>query len=1240
MYSDEVISHVQSEQVSPACVLSDSFTAAHHREGTRQDFGNWRPQLSDTNHAPCEDGFEKDKLPRCTEKSSNHAFKNEHESKVPKEMMGPLNQRQLRQPSSGKVPKEMMGPMRQLAQPSPGKSFSEQTQKSEDGRRAINVRRPQSCTSKFSRSSKRPSKNSLTSLRMPATRDFERDGYLTDSPDEEITFITCRETIGRSSATLATELNHQRSHGSPVDRWSKQSFDRCSRKNMRHSRRGDEPESDVSSVRGFDSIESDSAGLYDPSLSEDLDGSEKYCSDPLAANGRFSLSEAEMSKSDTKASIDRSVKRSVCYRGRRIPGHKPQSRQAYVHPKGATAIECYTKAMKDSKQREAMLSGLVDDGSQEHVEFYDAKESGEDLVFGGTKTIPQPQGQKYFAVSRIDPTKGYRSNFLIQEMNDEDNQRREQMKQDGGTGRLGLNGARTQSCEGKHSEIGIQEPHLGNTIWYDVERFQPIQSPRRISRHRSYRNPLAADNRGYHNTRKGSESPPQMRRKYDPKVGREANRQNDGSPHRTKRNRSPTKLDWHTYVSLKERKREISLLKERARQLAAHKRASHPYLKGEESFSSPVDCFWNSRILESPDVENLARNSQGHGRSFRSKEGRVRHRKAPRASWSFDSDHSPVAYRGAVRMMPYRRRALSKSECEDRARTLGSSVDGGYPVRCKKESPTAKIPIGDTALKPLAMNSTDEDLKESLKKAMEIAQQSLTAAAKVSKALNLVMTSSCLSNESGSLYGSSTDPRSPKMLDFEARPPKQILRWAQAQKSPPPSSRNTDLSCVSSHRPVSRNPPSPVSLTRASPTVGTSLEEPLFIGRSNDVSIRSEGRSRSTEGRRSRSTITDRDRVLNIVPNYQLLGNKTDGSETSAPLVSIYIGGSGMQQQPQEVARILSSHLHQNYSQPSGIHDSSNYLQPVRGQITCNRKEPSTKSCLLEGPRRFTDMKKGDCFSFYPAREQTVCVNMVTAQEVRHETAPASKLSDDSSNSQVFESTMENLESKVDPSNYGEGKSKSKKNTTRPDHKNSFLENNKHQDIPTHEDGSRRPEMCSTPSQDSSFTEERLDPPHVIEKIAAKRYRKSVQTKETHHSKKPKRDNMAPGLEFLPPPDSRSAVMSAAINYLVANPMNFSPTSPLFGNLSPPFAKSILHPDQISPPNSVYSSASEFTQGNDQAPPSGLSPCPLSPGSCVDPSGYQSDGSAVDPPKWGFERNSNANKSRQRLQRLKTQGKA
>ena len=1176
VHSDESVRSKHEEQASPAAVLSDSFTVGNLREVPLETCVDQRQR----NGASCDEGLHSEKPHGYT---ANNMFRSEEEAM-------------------------------EHNQPTPGKSVSEQTQKSNDDK--IALRRPVSYTSKLSRSAKRSEKNFVSSPRKSAARLVENDQGQTDSNDEEYTFITCREAVGKSSATLATESSRHHPHGrgSCLDERGKQRLDQGSRRNMKprsqRKRRGDDPESDLSSDRGFDSIESDSFELYDPSLSDGYQSSEKYCSDPIGTNGKFTLTDAEMSKSDTRASVDRSTGRRLSQRNRELPFNKHECLPLVVAP-----MELHGDTPNAPDQRKGKSPEIANSDIQDQVEFYDARESGsqEETKSKSTKN----EGQKYFAISKIDSEKGYRSKFLIQEMNASENQmpkedqRRQQRREQ--QQRIS-DGAENRVYDEKQGKKIILEPHLGNTIWHDTERFCPINNPQRETRHESYKNAFLEENKGYHNTRRGNGSPARMRPKHEQTFSRERRRTDDALRNPARRNRSPTKLDWHGYLSSKDRKREMSMLHKKASQIAADAIASPPNIIKENGLlPSPktwndIDQMWRRKMAASPGSESPTQNWRGRRRSVRERGGRGINRRSPRASWSFDSDHSPVSYRNASRMIPYRRKRMAQSQREALARTEGTSVDGFYP------SPLPKAPIGDIYTKHVGMNSTDEDLKESLKQAMAIARHSLNAAAKVSQALNLVMTNSCLSIDSCSYKGSRTDPRSP-IYNLEVTPPNAVLRWSQIQRSPSLSSRNTELSCMSVHRQVLRKPLPHLNETRASSEVVKSREEPYSIGRNNEIYI-------YPERRRSRSLVSDRERLLTIVPNYNLLANRADGNDASTPLVSIYIGNAGPHQEAQQKPSILSSHIQQDYSQVAGAHENGNgfskaSVQSHKEKVTCSPKEETKEACLLEGHQRFTEMTGNDKISFFPVRTQTVCVNMVTTQGFQNEIVPASKLSE-SSDSQVYESTKETLKidkeySKTKSSLYGDDKTK--KDGSNFIAKTDYLAMHKNEngdDIPTHEDGSQRHDRFVHPRETSP-------PTKLAEKICS------------HFG-------------FLGPPDSHSATMSAALNYLTQYPQSFSPPHPLFrplSPLSPVLAGTVLCPDKMSSPSSVYSSASagDAMTNREKIYSAEESPCSMSIGSCVDPINYLKGGSEVDPPKQKIVANKNVNKSHQKSLNIGAKGK-
>ncbi|GFR76707.1 hypothetical protein ElyMa_002219800 [Elysia marginata] len=1167
-FSDEGIPHGQSEYASAAAALSDSYTTVQHRV-----------------------------IPPEQEKAYR---KMTHSNRMP--------------PS----------------QPSPGKSVSEQTQKSEVEETVI-LRRPASCTSKCSGSAQRYGKRCVSPTRTSAARSPQNDDAQVDSNEEE--FITCRETTNKSSASLVRKDSRRRSQGirNSPDRRGAQAFAFYFRNNTRPKRykmrKGEQVDSDVSSVRGFDSIESDSVNLYDPSLSDDLDSSEKYCSDPLATNNKFSLSDAEMSKSDTRASTDRSSGRRLYRREQEAPVSKREGRQSRRPPMASDAVELYEEVNNAPEQGKTKSPYLEANNIQEQPQILDAKENDSrgDPSPKNEKNLSQTPGQKYFSISKINTEKGFRSKFLIQEMNGQGNEiPKETEHTEGETEATSTQGKRFNE---KQTKQNIQGPHVGNTIWQGVEQFRPIHS----SRHKSNRNGLIEDNRGFHNTRRGSKSPPRQAKNYGLHAARELERLDHSWRERAKTSRSPTRLEWHGYLSSKDQRREMQLLQKRARLLVENIRSktSPPKMIGDEDFLlSPktwndVDRYWNRRVSKSPERERHSRNTQGRYVPGRSTEARATQRKSPRASWSFDSDQSPVAYRQASRMMPYRKRKMTKNQRDAIARLEGSSVDAVYPLKETGGFSSPKAYMGNFQAKQIGINSTDEELRQSLKQAMEIARQSLSAAARVSKALNLVMTNSCLSLESCSYHGSPTDAHSPKYCNLNSATANQVLRWAQTQRSLSASSRNTDISCVSVHRTGTRKPMSHFSQARGSPEVATSCEEPCFIGRSHVVSVH-------PETRRSRSMISDRAGVLNIVPNYQVLANKkADGNDPSAPLVSIYIGGgSGLNQEPQQVARVVSNHVHHDKSHVSGSHQGRDCFSKEK---TCYiQEEQKTNTFLHEDKQKPVEIRKEENLGFYPIRPQTVSVNMVTAQQ---KIISDLKLSD-SSNSQVYESTEEVFEggekpSKIDKSSDGNAWATTSGLNPVPNTEVAKSECENQQDIPTHEDGSVRPGLCSHETQDMGRTL-----PETLGKTSAKRFGEPHRVLPEKIPLSSQNDIASPrnAIEKMPtlfahlgPPDSHSAVMSAAITYLTKNPQSFSKrTPPLFRASSPPLSKIILRPDKISPPSSVYSSASE---GNQTTKIDQISPCLNSPGSCVDPTGYLTDGSAVDPPKRIRRTDKNANKS-------------
>ncbi|RUS81663.1 hypothetical protein EGW08_010580, partial [Elysia chlorotica] len=1138
VYSDESIRPRHLEQVSPAIVLSDSFTATQHRALPSEACAVQQLRHS----TPCDGGFR------------------------------------------GEAQGEEGAALRY--QPSAGKSVSEQTHKSEGEKRVL--RRPASCTSKSYRHAKRSDKGFPSSPRQSATRSPRQEECQTDSNDEEYTFITCRETVGKSSATLATEsgsLCRMNAHSSGLDGMRKQALEqplvRRRRSKSHRKHRHHEPESELSSVRGFDSIESDSLELYDPNLSQDQCSSEKYCSDPIAASGKFSHSETEMSKSDTRASVDCPTSRRHSRRSRELPLSKHESRRLAVPPEGAATAEMCANATHPLDKRKRGSPNPAHSNNKENCRIYDAKDGDSQLEpkSNCAQNASQCLAQKYFAISKIDSEKGYRSKFLIQEMNSTENKipRGDQQSLHGRGPQQPVIDIVENHANDDGGRKQISEPHLGNTIWQDVERSRCVKSPEKEVRNRLHKTYLAEDNRGYHNTRQESNSPPRLARKRGPIVDRETRRLEEALRGGLKRNRSPTKLGWQGYLAANDLEREMSALQERARLLGTESASSSPSNKDEYEFSpSPqtwngIDQTWRRNMAAYPCRESCSPVWRRRHRSVRERDGRVVHRKSPRASWSFESDQSLlslVSYKAASRAAPRHRRRISSSQFEAIARTVGTSVDGVSPPQGKSERPLLKTPIDDGFIKHMGSSPTDKDLKRSLKQAMAIAQQSLNAAVKVSKALNLVMTSSCLSIDSCSYNSSVTDHLSPRCYSLEVTPPRHLLRWPPYQRSPSVSSWNTELSCLSAQQPLYKKPMPKFNQTAAASEVGASREEPHFIGKSNEVSIH-------PERQRSRSVVCDSDRVIKIVPNYNLLANRADGSDNTAPLVSIYISSAASHQETHREANIVSSHI-QDYSQLTGAQQHSNCfskssLQSYKETINnLSPREQPRDSCILEERQRLMEMAGSNKTSYIPARTQTVCVNMVTAQSF-HKNA-ATKLSD-SSNSDVFQSTHESFAFDImdRKSNYN---TKTKQLAMRT--------NERSREIPTHEDGSLRHAQSSPPTK------------------LAEKFRTS--------------------LDFLGPPETHSPMMAAALDFLSQNPDSFPPPHALFRPLSPAFDPSFSKSDKLSPPSSLYCDAPG------EALSVAASPFSQSPGSCVDPATYITDGSAVDPPTKRLVKNSNANK--------------
>lgn len=1194
VFSDDGIPYSQSEQVNPATVYSDSFTAVQHRAGppevVRDAQGNQilsKPRKFD---GPPE--------PDSTNGMPQVLLENDFQS--------PLGSKK----EVKNYTEEARSNSKHSIQPNPGKSMSGQTKPSGDCE-IIAVRRPASYTSKCAA---RRDKRCLDYPRRSATRTLTNNGdddnlQSGEDEDEDFTFITCRETLNKSSATSAAIDSRHHAIKSSLRERNGQELVPCARKNSRHRsskiKTGEDLDSEVSSVKGFDSIQSDSDDMYDPSVSEDVGSSDKYCSDPLATKKKFSISDAEMSKSDTKVSVDYVPKRCLRQRRRPQPSNKKQTQQFRELPRDA--VELYEDASQSRRQGKIKSPYFEHNIAQNQVHCVDGKDRP---IAKSTQEFSPHQGQKYFAISKVSTEKGYRSKFLIKEMNSQEN----------GPLKECTDSPVVERCEDKQNQNRILAPHPGNTIFHDTEQCRPIHR----LQNRLYRSSPVEDNKGFHNTRRENTNTPRTFEEYEMRDTRETRRSGDDSRKRTSGSRSPIKLDVQGHLSSKEQQRQIDMLQKRAERLAAFARATSPIMINDEvSLSSPktwngIEQFWRHKMSESPERESSTQKCRGGNCPIRSKESRITRHISPRASWSYESDHSPVVYRYTSRMIPYQKQKMDKSQSEAVARTEGSSVDGAYPFRNNKRVADYKMGFGDISTKALVNNSTDEDLKNSLKQAMEIARKSLNAAAKVSKALNLVISRSRLSLDSCSFAGSYKDTFSPEFFYPDSTPVKHSLRWAQ--RSPYASSRNTDLSCLSARLPRSRPALPHTSHITASPELATSCEEPCFIGRSRAAHVH-------PETRRSRSMVSDRTNILNIVPNYRAHPDKSDGYETPGPLVSIYIGGSNTHNEPQQVAHIVSGQGHHDYPQIDGARDNSACvstasLRTYKKKFCESPTEHKNDVCFLEERQGFSEFRGNSKLSFNPKKTQIVCANVITTQP---ENIVTTSKHSDSSNSQLFESTKETLENNKSVSqtdNVADKKFEEMKQNPG--------ECRQDQDVPTHEDGSVRPTLQRPDRQ--------LQSAETLGKTCAKRYGKPYRvfpesplpSAQAATSFTKLSDMLSTRFQSPTSPDSRSAVMSAAIRYLRKYPQSFSPILPRSKVASSsPQEKATLRPKKSSPSNSVYSSASEgaMTQTKDQDPAGKESSCLWSPGSCVDPSGYLTGGSAVDPPGLSSKSNFNFNRS-------------
>ncbi|GFN93848.1 hypothetical protein PoB_002035400 [Plakobranchus ocellatus] len=1181
-YSDESIQHEQGEPAAPTCVLSDTFTVTHHREEPGMaKHSNWIPQISD-----------------AAVKSSGICGLNQKK------------QRSMEQSINGQGTLDEVGLENRkiLKQPSPGKSVSEQTQRSADSERAKGLRRVLSGTPKLTKTLCR-SKVSLvhSSPRRSATRSLQNEEIPTDSNDDEYTFITCREP----SCQTAT-IDQQQSEDCKItpDKKTRQPMSNFRRKRPGHTNTreigGDELASDISSVSEFDSMDDISV---DNSLSGDIEPNKDSSPDYFLADKSHHLFKAAVSKSDTGASI-KATPASTKYD---VPSSRHTRPIMKTCLKGTDACEWYKDSVANKKHIKTRASNdnVKAENDQENCNYFDAKESH------SKETFPHFKEQKRLATSKMKNEDNYYSDILRHRQASYERHipNEDQWELCGRRNRLIFGSTTSPSGKEKRRPLEyIHRAHGGNTISYGTEGFRPVYHPQGNKS-------CSEENKGHHNKQRGSQSPTHVRRNVD-LAKQKGTYKSDGKQEGARGSGiSPIRLD-------RRRQGDPFSSIEKSSHGASERDSFLPDRKGKKFLSSPktwhdVTDFSRHAFFKEPSLKNRrdrdTRRSGERRRSVRSKEYRREYRKAPRASWSFDSDHSPIAYRNASRMMPYPRRKAGESDREVIARILGSSVDGVSPFDGFNHRAEHKKRAN---IKPL----TDKELKDSLQRAMTIARESLHAAARVSKALNLVMTNSCSSIESRSFYGSSNNPLSPRYRQ-EPTPSQQVLMWNQTQGNSSVSSRYTEVTAAPLHQTLTLNPSSEGSCMRKSPKREFTSEEASLIGRSNDLLVHS-------NSRQSRSIFVGGDRLLRIVPNYNIKANRGDDIDSSTPLVSIYIGGPGPQQQ--QVARIFSSQLHQEYSQIPNSKGSHNFLPKSsselaqltsfedQGNIACNQKSQ------LEADENLPDKGKCELLSYTPVQNQSVCVNMVTTTGIQHEQIQAPKQCD-TSNSQIFESTLESLGEEIKDrkketcslgfNSFEKGLSQSKVKSHTIRHAQDELH-----DVPTHEDGSQRlekhypetDEFFSQPATDiDAFGMETADlTPAYPEKLLPTKRGAFITSPSKASIAEPSK--LFTDLDCLVPPESRSVMMSAALDYLAAYPDCFSVLSPSFDALSPSAEHIFLHPDRINPPS--YDMDAVKAKGEE-------SNCILSPGSCVDPTGYHTLGTAVDPPRRKNTRDKNTNLS-------------